>query len=95
MSINVVQMYSALKEGACNIHFRKIDTGELRIMASTLNRDIAGHSNLPEIFNQDVLSDHLVVWCLDKDAYRSFRVRTVEHWEEIKWQEKEVVEDQK
>jgi hypothetical protein len=89
MDINVVQMYSALKEGVCNIHFRKIDTGELRIMPSTLNRDIAGHSNLPEIFNQDINSDHLVVWCLDKDSYRSFRVSTVEHWEVIEWQAKD------
>ena len=89
MDINVVQMYSALKEGVVNIHFRKIDTNELRIMPSTLNRDIAGHSNLTETFNQDVLSDHQVVWGLDKDAYRSFRVSTVEHWEVIEWQAKD------
>jgi len=92
---NISMLYQKLKEGACNIHFRKVDTGELRIMASTLNRDLAGENNLPETFNQDVMSDHLVVWCLDKDAYRSFRVNTVEHWEVIEWQAKEVNADQK
>lgn len=94
-NVNISQMYQHLKEGVVEIHFRKIDTNELRIMPSTLNRNVAGAHNLPETFNQDILSDHLVVWCLDKDAYRSFRVSTVEHWEPIEWQEKEVKEDPK
>ena len=33
-------LYKALKEGVVTVEFIKIDTGELRVMPCTLNKDI-------------------------------------------------------
>jgi len=69
----------AAKEGAVVVEFNKIDTGELRVMECTLNPVLSNH-NVPEILEQSANSDHLVVWALDKQAWRSFRVNTVVNW---------------
>ena len=66
------------KKGIVTVEFRKIDTDELRIMPCTLNSDTAG-IEIP-IKDYDPMSDNFVVWALDKKAYRSFRVSTVERW---------------
>jgi len=72
---------SAAKLGVVTVEFTKIDTGELRIMPCTLNPGLSNH-NVPEILEQKEESDHLVVWCMDKDAWRSFRVSTLVKWYE-------------
>jgi len=69
----------AAREGVVTVEFTKIDTGELRIMPCTLNRDLSDH-NVPEIIEQKDDSDHLVVWAMDKEAWRSFRTSTVKRW---------------
>ena len=71
---------AALK-GPVTVEFEKINTGELRVMPCTLNRELS-NGNVPEIVEQRENSDHLAVWCLDKDAWRSFRVSTVKNWYE-------------
>ena len=51
-------------------------------MESTLNPDLlkeAGIETVLESVNPD--SDHIAVWCIDKNAWRSFRVNTVISWE--------------
>lgn len=66
------------KKGIVTVEFRKIDTDELRIMPCTLNSNTAGVEVL--IRDYDPECDHFVVWALDKKAFRSFRVDTVERW---------------
>lgn len=69
------------RKGVVTVEFRKIDTGELRVMPCTLNRAISGEK-VPEVFEQREDNDYIVVWCLDKEDWRSFRVNTVEKWYE-------------
>jgi hypothetical protein len=71
---------SAVQKGVATVEFRKIGTDELRIMPCTLNSEIAGKEIAVKDF--DPASHNFVVWCLDKDAWRSFRVNTVERWYE-------------
>lgn len=71
----------AAKKGVVTVEFTKIDTGELRVMPCTLNSELSNH-NVPEILEQKEESDHLVVWSMDKDAWRSFRVNTMIKWYE-------------
>jgi len=66
------------KKGIVTVEFRKIDTDELRIMPCTLNSETAGVDI--NIKDYDPMSDNFVVWALDKKAFRSFRVNTVERW---------------
>ena len=71
----------AARDGVVTVEFKKIDTGELRVMPCTLNRELSNH-NVPEILEQKEDNDHLVVWAMDKQAWRSFRVETVVKWYE-------------
>lgn len=71
----------AAKKGVVTVEFNKIDTGELRVMPCTLNTTLSDH-NVQEILEQREESDHLVVWAIDKDAWRSFRVSTLIRWYE-------------
>lgn len=66
------------KEGVVTVVFKKIDSGEIRIMPCTLNEELSnGNAN---ITSTDPKSDHFAVWCLDKNAWRSFRANTVIEW---------------
>ena len=69
---------SEAKAGVVTVEFRKIDTDELRVMPCTLNSETAGREITIKDFDPN--SHHFVVWCLDKSAWRSFRVSTVERW---------------
>lgn len=69
------------KKGVVTVEFRKVDTDELRIMPCTLNRELS-ENNIPEVLEQKPVSEHIAVWSLDKQAWRSFRVSTVEKWYE-------------
>ena len=75
---NKEQFAQAIKEGVVTVEFRKIGTGELRVMPCTLNRELSDGNATIEKF--DTSSEHYAVWCLDKKAWRSFRVSTVEKW---------------
>jgi len=78
----VQNLINALQLGRVWVNFKKIGTGEIRNMESTLNPDLlkeAGVNTVLESVNPE--SDHIAVWCLDKDAWRSFRVNTVISWE--------------
>lgn len=79
--MNMDGFTKAALKGIVTVEFNKIDTGELRVMPCTLNRELSNH-NVPEILEQKDDNDHLVVWSLDKDAWRSFRTSTVVRWYE-------------
>jgi len=77
--MNMEGFTKAALEGIVTVEFNKIDTGELRVMPCTLNRELSNH-NFPEILEQKDDNDHLVVWSLDKNDWRSFRSSTVVRW---------------
>ena len=66
------------REGVVTVEFKKIGTGEVRVMPSTLNPEIANTAIVISDFDHE--SDNFVVWSCDKDAWRSFRVNTVIRW---------------
>lgn len=78
----VQNLINALQRGRVWVNFKKIGTGEIRNMESTLAPELmqeAGVKTVLEKVNPE--SDHIAVWCLDKSAWRSFRVETVISWE--------------
>jgi len=51
-------------------------------MPCTLKPVILEANNVPTVLkDMDPSSDHYAVWSLDKNAWRSFRLSTVEGWE--------------
>ena len=79
MSKDVKELLAAAKEGLITVVFDKINDGGRRVMECTLNSEISNH-NVPEIIEQRDDNDHLVVWCTDKEGWRSFRVDTLVRW---------------
>ena len=71
----------AAQNGVVTVEFTKIDTGELRVMPCTLNRELSDN-NVPEKLDIQEDSEHYAVWSMDKQAWRSFRVNTVKTWYE-------------
>jgi hypothetical protein len=71
------QLIKALKEGVCIVSYKKIDTDEIRNMECTLKPElIPTHIDI----RQSPDSHHILVWALDRDAWRSFRVSTMQEW---------------
>lgn len=77
-------LLKALKNGVVKVSFRKIDTKELRIMPCTLNETILKENEITTKidYSPDAM-EAFPVWSLDKDAWRSFRLDTVEAWEAL------------
>lgn len=69
----------AAKQGVVTVVFDKINDGGRRVMPCTLNTELSNH-NVPEILEQQETGDNLVVWSIDKQAWRSFRVNTLVEW---------------
>lgn len=78
--MNTQEFLNYIKENVATVEFRKVGTDELRVMPCTLNPDVMG-TTTTEV-NQQAENEHLVVWSVDKDNWRSFRVETVERWYE-------------
>ena len=75
---NPSQFLTEAKQGVVTVVFKKINSDEIRVMPCTLNKDLSnGNANITDT---DPNSDHFAVWCLDKDAWRSFRANTVIEW---------------
>lgn len=79
--MQVDEFLKAAKERDVTVVFEKINGGGIRKMHCTLNPE-ASAGNVQEVFEQRPESDHIAVWALDKDAWRSFRVSTVIEWYE-------------
>ena len=75
------EFLKAAQKGAVTVTFKKIGTGEIRVMPCTLNRDLS-EQNVPESVEQNANNEHFAVWAIDKKAWRSFRVDTVVDWHE-------------
>ena len=78
--MNTEEFLNYIKENVATVEFRKVGTDELRVMPCTLNAEVMGEQSAE--VTQQANNDHLVVWSMDKDAWRSFRVNTVERWYE-------------
>ena len=75
-------LLNALYKGVVTVTFRKIDTDEIRVMPCTLNPTILKANGVTtEIKVSATQMEHFPVWALDKLAWRSFRLDTVEGWE--------------
>ena len=72
------ELIEALKKGIVVITFKKIDTGEIRVMPSTLNRNLIPEST--SIMNISAESETIMVWSLDKNAWRDIRSNTIIEW---------------
>ena len=72
-------LLEALKKGTVTVSFRKIDTGELRVMPCTLNPVVLEANGVTNKVNvQGTDTEAFPVWALNKDAWRSFRLDTLE-----------------
>ena len=76
---NLKDLISALKEGVTTITFKKIDTGEMRVMPCTLKRDLMG-TNSFSLENINAQSKSIVVYALDKKDIRDVMVDTITSW---------------
>lgn len=75
-------LIKALLNGTVTVTFQKIDSDEIRVMPCTLNPAILEANGIKiEVKEVNAESDHIAVWSLDKDAWRSFRTSTVLGWE--------------
>lgn len=72
------ELIEALKKGIVVITFKKIDTGEIRVMPSTLNHNFIPDST--SIMNISAESETIMVWSLDKNAWRDIRSNTIIEW---------------
>ena len=72
------ELIEALKKEVVVITFKKIDTGEIRVMPSKLNSDLMPESN--SIANISAESETIMVWSLDKNAWRDIRSNTIIEW---------------
>ena len=75
-------LIDALRKDIVTVVFEKIDTGEIRIMPCTLNPEMLKANGVKtEISYTSNEMEAFPVWSLDKNAWRSFRLDTVEGWE--------------
>jgi len=76
------KLLEALQKGQVTVTFRKIDTGDIRVMPCTLNPEMLQANGVKTKINYSSNSmEAFPVWSLDKNAWRSFRLDTVEGWE--------------
>jgi hypothetical protein len=69
------QVLAQLKQGICEITFNKVN-GERRVMPCTLREDLlpAPPKEATSRTPKDKESDVISVWCVDKEAWRSFKL---------------------
>ena len=72
------ELITALKRGIVVISFKKIDSGEIRVMPSTLNEELMPDG--VKIMNISAESETIMVWSLDKIGWRDIRVNTISEW---------------
>ena len=77
--MNTGIIIEALKKGIVTVVFEKIDTKEIRTMPCTLNHEIYGQDFH---FKNYASPDTLVMYALDKKAWRDVRVDTIIEWYE-------------
>ena len=75
-------LLESLKKGTVTVTFRKVGTGEIRVMPCTLNPAVLEANGVVNKVNVETTdTESFPVWSLDKNAWRAFRLDTVEGWE--------------
>jgi hypothetical protein len=75
-------LLEALQTGQVTVTFKKIDTGELRVMPCTLEPKALEKAGVTNKVNYGATQmEAFPVWSLDKNAWRSFRLDTVVQWD--------------
>lgn len=88
MNYTKQQLVEQLKDNICEVTFKKVSTGELRVMPCTLNESLipkkpekvhTTNTDNPVDFPKERKENPNVVsvWCTDKQEWRSFRLDTV------------------
>ena len=72
-------LVDSLYKGIVTVVFEKIDTGEIRTMPCTLNKEI--HKQRMEIRAYSS-PDTVICFALDKQAWRDVRINTIVEWYE-------------
>jgi hypothetical protein len=75
--MNSNDLIKALFEGVVTIVFEKIDTGEIRTMPCTLNKNLHKQKVTIEKYSSP---DTVICYALDKKAWRDVRVNTIQEW---------------
>lgn len=74
-------MLKDLREMACEVHFKKVSTGDIRVMHASLRPDLlpdgVDTNYIKEQHEKEENKDVVVVWDLQKGGWRSFRVDSV------------------
>ena len=79
------KLLEALQKGQVTVTFKKIDTGEMRVMPCTLDPDVLKSNGITSTISYSADSmEAFPVWSLDKNAWRSFRLDTVESWTQFR-----------
>ena len=78
MKLTKEEIVTALKANVCEVTFTKVN-GEVRTMPCTLKEDIVPVSERKTPVKEASTKESatLSVWCVDKAAWRSFRVDSV------------------
>lgn len=83
MKLTKDEIVEALKANVCEVTFTKVN-GEVRVMPCTLREDLVPvyERKKPVVESEETTkvratSPTLSVWCVDKAAWRSFRVDSV------------------
>lgn len=72
--MNISSLLEAAKKGTVAVTFIKVDTGEERRMICTLNTP---HTIT---INQNPKNDYILLWALDRNAWRDVKVSTITDW---------------
>ncbi len=73
--MKVDDLIKALYAGEVTVEYRKLGTNELRVMPCTLSTDI-----IPHRMKINPSSHTIIMWALDKQAWRDVLVSTIEKW---------------
>lgn len=78
MKLTKEELLEKLRDRVCEVTFTKVN-GEVRTMPCTLRKDLvpAYERKTPVKEATEKESATLSVWCIDKQAWRSFRVDSV------------------
>tara|TARA_R110002153_G_scaffold268551_1_gene433397 strand:+ start:2829 stop:3086 length:258 start_codon:yes stop_codon:yes gene_type:complete len=79
--MSISNLVESLKNGVVTIVFEKIDTKELRVMPCTTNKEFADALRT-SVGKQSHDASTLVMYALDKKAWRDVRVDTIKDWYE-------------
>tara|TARA_R110000823_G_scaffold202395_1_gene333331 strand:- start:55 stop:312 length:258 start_codon:yes stop_codon:yes gene_type:complete len=79
--MSISNLVESLKNGVVTIVFEKIDTKELRVMPCTTNKEFADALRT-SVGKQSHDASTIVMYALDKKAWRDVRVDTIKDWYE-------------